>query len=76
MELTVRAFLKSVFRKNSDIDPRIDEVLEAVNLKGHENAPANRKTSGGQQARLLLHQRSSKTQTCFLMSRPISTRLV
>ena len=37
MELTVREFFEKCFnRKVYDIDPRIDEVLEVVNLKGHE----------------------------------------
>ena len=37
MELTVREFFEKCFpHKVYDIDPRIDEVLEVVNLKGHE----------------------------------------
>lgn len=53
-ELTVRAFFESAFKeKVYDIDPKIEAVLEVVNL----HAPHDRivKTfSGGQQARLLL----------------------
>src|SRR5882672_1495793 len=37
LHLTVREFFQAVFpKKVYDIDPRIDEVLEVVNLKGHE----------------------------------------
>ena len=54
LDLTVRAFFEKRFNeKIYDIDPRIDAVLEAVNL----NAPHDRiirSFSGGQQARLLL----------------------
>ncbi len=54
LDLTVRAFFEKRFsEKVYDIDPRIDAVLEAVNL----NAPHDRivrSFSGGQQARLLL----------------------
>lgn len=53
-ELTVRDFFQTRFdKKIYDIDPRIDEVLEIVNL----HAPHDRVVksfSGGQQARLLL----------------------
>lgn len=53
--LTVREFFEAAFpgKKIYDIEPRIDEVLEVVNL----HAPHTRKVSefsGGQQARLLL----------------------
>jgi len=57
MDLTVRAFFEKCFAKKVyDIDPRIDEVLEVVNLKGHEKVHDRiiRTFSGGQQARLLL----------------------
>jgi ATPase subunit of ABC transporter with duplicated ATPase domains len=37
LELTVREFFEQVFpKKVYDIDPKIDEILEVVNLKGHE----------------------------------------
>lgn len=37
MNLTIREFFEKCFdRKIYDIDPRIDDVLEVVNLKGHE----------------------------------------
>ena len=57
MDLTVRAFFEKCFKKKVyDIDPRIDEVLEVVNLVGHKDVHDRiiRSFSGGQQARLLL----------------------
>ncbi len=57
MDLTVRAFFEKCFpEKIYDIDPRIDDVLEVVNLKGHEKLHDRilRSFSGGQQARILL----------------------
>src|SRR3989344_1512321 len=37
LELTVRTFFEKCFdKKVYDIDPKIDKVLEIVNLKGHE----------------------------------------
>ncbi|MFZ2555794.1 MAG: ATP-binding cassette domain-containing protein, partial [Minisyncoccia bacterium] len=57
MELTVREFFQQMFpEKVYDIDPRIDEALEVVNLKNHEKMHERiiKSFSGGQQARLLL----------------------
>lgn len=57
LDLTVRAFFEKCFSKKIyDIDPRIDDVLEVVNLKGHAKVHSRsiRSFSGGQQARLLL----------------------
>lgn len=57
LDLTVRAFFEKCFSKKIyDIDPRIDNVLEVVNLKGHAKVHSRsvRSFSGGQQARLLL----------------------
>jgi ATP-binding cassette subfamily F protein 3 len=57
MDLTVRAFFEKCFSKKVyDIDPKIDDVLEVVNLVGHEKVHDRiiRSFSGGQQARLLL----------------------
>lgn len=54
MELTVREFFETCFKvKVYDIDPKIDAILEVVNM----HAPHDRMIksfSGGQQARLLL----------------------
>ncbi len=57
----MREFFEKSFTENSDkkiydIDPRIDDVLEIVNLKGHEKLHDRivKSFSGGQQARLLL----------------------
>src|SRR3989344_435328 len=41
IKLTVREFFQKVFpKKMYDIDPRIDDVLEVVNLKNHEKVHA------------------------------------
>src|SRR3989344_3391810 len=57
MDMTVRDFFQKCFSKKVyDIDPRIDAVLEVVNLRGHEKVHDRiiKSFSGGQQARLLL----------------------
>ncbi len=59
LDLSVREFFLKSFsgsEKIYDIDKRIDEVLEIVNLKGHEKIHDRivRTFSGGQQARILL----------------------
>lgn len=57
LDLTVREFFLKCFKTRIyDIDPRIDDVLEIVNLKGHEKIHDRiiRSFSGGQLARLLL----------------------
>src|SRR3989344_7112438 len=54
MSFTVREFFEKCFsQKKYDIDPRIDKVLEVVNLKADSDRII-RSFSGGQQARLLL----------------------
>ena len=57
LKLTVREFFEKCFtEKVYDIDPRIDDVLEVVNLKGHTKLHDRilKTFSGGQLARILL----------------------
>jgi ATPase subunit of ABC transporter with duplicated ATPase domains len=69
-EFTVKDFFASVFpKKVYDLEPRIEEVLEIVNLK----APLDRKVSsfsGGQQARLLLAQALIQDPDILLLDEP------
>ena len=70
LDLTVRDFFQSCFKeKVYDIDPRIDAVLEVVNL----NAPYERTVrsfSGGQQARLLLASALIQDADVLLLDEP------
>ncbi len=70
LDLTVREFFETCFKeKVYDIDPRIDDVLEVVNL----NAPHDRivrSFSGGQQARLLLASALIQDADVLLLDEP------
>lgn len=73
LDLTVREFFEKCFSKKVyDIDPRIDEVLEIVNLKGHVKMHDRiiNSFSGGQQARLLLASALIQGSDVILLDEP------
>lgn len=70
INLTVREFFEKCFdKKIYNIDPKIDEVLEVVNLSASKDKIIN-DFSGGQQARLLLASALIQSPDLLLLDEP------